>query len=157
MGTFLRAGDPAPAFSGTDQDGRTISLEDFRGRRLILYFYPRDNTPSCTTEACNLRDHYALLTARGFAVVGVSADSGRSHKKFEQRFKLPFPLISDEDMTIIRAYGVYGEKQFMGRRFMGILRTTFVIDGGGTIAAVIERPRNRRHAEQILEVLGEAP
>src|SRR4051794_27383294 len=124
----LKEGDKAPQFTGVDQNGKTVSLTDFHGKKVVLYFYPKDDTPGCTAQACNLRDNYSELLKKGFQVVGVSTDSVKSHKKFENKFKLPFPLIADEDKKIVELYGVWGEKQFMGRNFMGTKRTTFLID-----------------------------
>ncbi len=151
--THLKKGDKAPPFEGIDQDGQPISLEDFKGKKLILYFYPKDNTPGCTAEACNLRDHYAELKARGYEVVGVSPDSPKRHQNFIARYELPFRLIADQDHRIAQAYGVWGKKKMYGREYEGIHRTTFVIDEQGTIAAVFPKVAVKRHAEQILEAL----
>ncbi len=151
--THLKKGDKAPCFEGIDQDGQPISLDDFKGKKLILYFYPKDNTPGCTTEACNLRDHYAELRARGYEVVGVSPDSPRRHRNFISKYELPFRLIADEDHRIAQAYGVWGKKKMYGREYEGIYRTTFVIDEDGTIEAVFPKVDVKRHAEQILEAL----
>ena len=131
--TQLKIGDKAPLFTGTDQDGKSISLSDFRGRKVILYFYPKDNTPGCTAEACSLRDGRAELQRMGFEVIGVSPDSVKSHQGFIAKHGLNFPLIADADKSIAAAYGVWGEKKFMGRTYMGILRTTVVIGPDGTI------------------------
>jgi peroxiredoxin Q/BCP len=125
--TLLKTGDKAPAFKTVDQDGTPISLEDFRGNKLILYFYPKDDTPGCTAEACNLRDNYALLLEKGYKIVGVSADDDRSHKKFIEKYVLPFPLIPDKDKKILKAYGAWGKKKLYGKEYDGILRTTYVI------------------------------
>ncbi|MGN6354922.1 MAG: thioredoxin-dependent thiol peroxidase, partial [Parafilimonas sp.] len=127
----LAAGMKAPAFKGKDQNGNTVSLADYKGKKLVLYFYPEDDTPTCTVQACNLRDNYALLRKEGFEVVGVSPNDSESHKKFEQKFSLPFTLIADPAHKIINTYGVWGEKQLYGRKFMGLHRTTFVIDEKG--------------------------
>ncbi len=151
--THLKKGDKAPRFEGIDQDGQPVSLDDFKGKKLILYFYPKDNTPGCTTEACNLRDHYAELRARGYEVVGVSPDSPRRHRNFIAKYELPFRLIADEDHRIAQAYGVWGKKKMYGREYEGIYRTTFVIDEDGTIEAVFPKVDVKRHAEQILEAL----
>ncbi len=151
--THLKKGDKAPHFEGIDQDGQPISLDDFKGKKLILYFYPKDNTPGCTTEACNLRDHYAELKARGYEVVGVSPDSPRRHQNFISKYALPFRLIADEDHSIAQAYGVWGKKKMYGREYEGIYRTTFVIGEDGTIEAVFPKVDVKRHAEQILEAL----
>jgi peroxiredoxin Q/BCP len=154
MSTTLKEGDKAPAFSGRDQNGRQVSLSDFKGQRVILYFYPKDDTPGCTAQACNLRDNYASLTQKGFQVIGVSVDSEKSHKKFEEKYDLPFTLLADDDKKIVNAYGVYGQKKFMGREYMGTIRTTFVIDGDGRIEKIIDKPDTKHHASQVLEALG---
>ena len=153
--TNLTKGNEAPNFSGVDEKGKPISLSDFKGKRLILYFYPKDLTEGCTKQACNLRDNYADLTAKGFEVVGVSADDEKLHTKFIGKHDLPFHLIADTDKKIIEAYGVWGPKKFMGREFDGIHRTTFVIDGNGVIEAVIPKVKTKDHAAQVLEVLEE--
>ena len=150
---LLKVGDEAPEFVGIAQSGVSISLTQYRGKRVILYFYPKDNTPGCTLEACNLRDNHALLLDKGFVVIGVSADNENSHQAFISRFKLPFPLIADTDKKIINLYGVWGPKKFMGRTFDGINRTTFVISKTGIIEAVIEKVKNAEHAQQILQEL----
>ncbi|HVZ56515.1 MAG TPA: thioredoxin-dependent thiol peroxidase [Chitinophagaceae bacterium] len=154
MATHLKEGDKAPAFTGVDQDGRKRSLADFRGRRLVLYFYPQDDTPTCTVQACNLRDHYGLLQKHGLAVLGVSPDDTGKHKKFEAKYKLPFPLIADPGHTILARYGVWGEKQLFGHHYMGVLRTTFVIDEKGRIEKIFPKPRTKAHAQEILQSLG---
>jgi peroxiredoxin Q/BCP len=146
----LKEGDKAPAFKGIDQDGNTISLSDYKGRKLVLYFYPEDDTPTCTIQACNLRDNYALLKKHGFEVIGVSTDSEKSHKKFEQKFGLPFTLVADPKHAIIEKYGVWDQKQMFGRLYMGVLRTTFVIDEKGIIRKIFARPKNKAHAEEIV-------
>lgn len=153
MSTTLKEGDKAPAFSGRDQNGHQVSLSDFKGQQVILYFYPKDDTPGCTAQACNLRDNYADLKRRGFKVIGVSVDSEKSHKKFEEKYDLPFTLIADDDKKIVTDYGVYGEKKFMGRQYMGTIRTTFVIDGAGRILKIIDKPDTKHHASQVLEAL----
>jgi thioredoxin-dependent peroxiredoxin len=145
------AGMKAPAFKGKDRDGKTIALSDYKGKKLVLYFYPEDDTPTCTVQACNLRDNYALLKNEGFEVAGVSPDDSASHKKFEAKFNLPFTLIADPQHKIIDAYGVWGEKQLYGRKFMGIHRTTFLIDEKGIIQKVYLKPRNKQHAEDIVK------
>lgn len=150
--THLKTGDKAPAFSGLDQQGDTITLGDFSGRKLIVFFYPKDNTPGCTAEACSLRDHYTELQEQGFELVGVSADSARKHQNFIKKFKLPFPLIADIDRKVIEAFGVWGKKKFMGREYDGILRTTFIIDEHGVITDIIEKVKTKNHAAQILEL-----
>ena len=149
----LKEGDAAPAFEGADQDGNPLSLEQFRGKKLVLYFYPKDDTPGCTKEACNLRDNYSDLLKRGFAVVGVSADTAKKHQKFIHKYELPFPLLVDEDKTVINAYGVWGLKKFMGREYDGIHRVTFVIDEEGRIEKIIDKVKTADHTAQILEAL----
>ena len=146
----LQAGEKAPSFSGTDQNGNTIALKDFKGKKVILYFYPKDDTPGCTAQACNLRDNYQSLIAEGYQVIGVSKDSVKSHKKFETKYELPFPLIADEDHIISDAYGIWGEKKFMGRTFLGVHRTTFLIDEKGIIHKIIEKPDTKNHTEEVL-------
>ncbi|MFL9481832.1 thioredoxin-dependent thiol peroxidase [Chitinophagaceae bacterium LWZ2-11] len=149
--TELKEGKKAPAFKGTDQNGNTIALKDFTGKKIILYFYPKDDTPGCTAQACNLRDNYDLLLKKGFQIIGISADTVAKHKKFEKKYELPFPLIADEDKKIIEAYGVWGEKKFMGRTFLGIHRTTFLIDETGKIKKIIEKPDTKNQTEQVLQ------
>ncbi len=148
--TKLKTGEKAPDFKGVDQDGNPISLNDFKGHKLVLYFYPKDSTPGCTSQACNLRDNYDLLLEKGYKVVGVSADSEKSHKKFIEKNHLPFPLIADTGKEILRAYEVWGMKKFMGREFMGIKRTTFVIDEAGKIEEIIEKVQTKDHTSQII-------
>lgn len=147
-------GKKAPAFSGRDQNGNKVSLADFKGKTLILYFYPQDNTPTCTTQACNLRDNMTLLARKGYAVVGVSPDDEASHLKFSGKFNLGFPLIADPERKIIGKYGVWGEKQMYGKKYMGLIRTTFIIDGNGVVAGVIEKPKAKEHAQEILRAMG---
>jgi len=149
--TNLKVGDKAPDFKGQDQNGNVLSLNNFRGKKLVLYFYPKDDTPTCTVEACNLRDNYAALKKKGYAIVGVSMDDEKKHQKFIAKHQLPFPLIADTDKKVIEAYDVWGEKKFMGRIFDGIVRTTFVIDEGGKIEKVITDVKSKNHTEQILE------
>ena len=149
--TKLRTGDKAPFFSGIDQHEKQISLSDFKGKRLILYFYPKDNTPGCTTQGCNLRDNYAALKKHGFEVVGVSADSVTSHRKFSQRYQLPYSLIADEDHRLINAYDVWGKKSLFGVSFDGLVRTTFLINENGIIDSVIDSVKTNNHSAQILE------
>ena len=132
-------GKKAPDFKGFDQNGHTISLADFKGKKLVLYFYPKDDTPACTAQACNLRDNYARLLKKGFAVIGVSIDPVKKHKKFELKYQLPFPLIADENKVIAEKYGVWGEKKFMGRTYMGVIRTTFLIGEDGKIKKIINK------------------
>lgn len=148
--THLKKGDKAPQFIGEDQNGDTISLENFKGEKIVLYFYPKDNTPGCTAQACNLRDNYDVLLSKGYKVIGISADTQLSHQKFIKKHNLPFPLIADTDKRIIKQYGVWGPKKFMGRTFDGINRTTFIIDGEGNIEEVIEKVKTKEHSKQIL-------
>ena len=147
----LKPGDPAPGFTFTDASGDMRKLSDFLGRKVILYFYPKDNTPGCTLEACSLRDDYAVLREKGFEVIGVSADSEKSHDGFRAKFNLPFSLVADTDKTILSAYGVWGEKQFMGKKFMGIIRTTFIIDEQGRLEHIIDKVSTKDHAKQIMK------
>ncbi len=147
----LQVGDKAPAFKGKDQNGNVVSLADLKGKKVVLYFYPEDDTPTCTVQACNLRDHYGLLKQEGFEVLGVSPDEEKKHKKFEAKYNLPFTLLADPEHKIIDRYGVWDEKQLYGRKYMGILRTTFVLDEKGIIRKIFLRPRNKQHAEEIVE------
>lgn len=148
--THLHEGDKAPAFTATDQNGEKHSLADFKGRRLVLYFYPEDDTPTCTVEACNLRDNFPLLTKEGFTVVGVSPDDEKKHKKFGMKYDLLFPLLADPGHKIIDKYGVWGEKVLYGRKYMGLHRTTFLIDEKGIIRKIFLKPRSKQHSEEIL-------
>ncbi len=147
---MLKIGDRAPAFTGRDQDGNPISLDDFAGRKLVLYFYPKDNTPGCTAEACDLRDNYMRFQQAGYAIVGVSKDSEASHKKFIEKYSLPFPLISDVSTEILQAYEAWGEKKNYGKTTVGTLRKTYVIDENGVIADIIVKVNTKDHASQIL-------
>lgn len=149
--TTLEKGDKAPAFSGYDQDGKLHKLSDYKGTKVALFFYPRANTPTCINEACNLRDHYSELKKAGFVLLGVSADTQKKQAKFRDKYKLPFPLLADEDKKIINTYGVWGPKKFMGLQFDGIHRTTFVIDEKGKIESVISKVKSKDHAAQIIE------
>ena len=149
--TSLKEGDKAPDFSVKDQNGKTVSLKDFAGKKLIIYFYPKDDTPTCTNEACNLRDNFSLLKKKGYIILGVSADEEKKHLKFIKKYDLPFQLLADVDMKMIKAYDVWGTKQFMGRIFDGINRTTFIIDEKGKIEKVITDVKSKQHTEQILE------
>lgn len=151
MATHLQEGEKAPAFTGTDQDGNKISLSDFKGQKVVLFFYPEDDTPTCTVQACNLRDNYSLLTKNGFKVIGISPDDVKSHQKFKEKFSLPFTLIADPDHKIIDKYGVWGQKKLYGREYMGLHRTTFVVNEKGIISKIFLRPRNKAHAEEILK------
>lgn len=148
--TSLEEGQKAPDFKGEDQKGNPIQLSDYRGKKVVLYFYPKDNTPGCTAEACNFRDHYTTLLKKGFEVIGVSADSSKKHQNFTDKYNLPFPLIPDTEKEIINAYGVWGKKKFMGREFDGIHRLTFVIDEEGRIAKIYRKVKTKEAAEQIL-------
>ena len=147
----LQEGDKAPLFTGKDQDGKKISLSDYKGRKLILYFYSEAGSPACTIESCNLRDNYTLLKKKGFEVLGVSPDDENRQKKFEIKYKLPFPLIADNENKITSAYGVHDMKKLFGREYMGILRTTFVIDEKGIIRKIFHKPKNKAHAQEILK------
>ena len=149
--TELKEGQKAPTFKGKDQNGNTVSLADFKGQKVVLYFYPEDDTPTCTVQACNLRDNFSLLKKNGFVVLGISPDEEKKHKKFETKYSLPFTLIADPKHTIIDKYGVWGEKQLYGRKYMGLHRTTFVIDEKGVIRKIFLRPKNKQHAEEILK------
>ncbi len=153
--TQLIAGDKAPDFTGKDQNGESISLKNYRGKKVVLYFYPQDDTPTCTVEACNLRDNYADLKNAGFEVIGVSPDDGKSHKKFEKKYDLPFTLIEDVDKTIINKYGVWGEKNNYGKKYMGLIRTTFLIDDNGIIFKVFKKPKSKIHSEEILKTIAD--
>lgn len=148
--THLKEGDKAPAFSGVNQKGETVSLSDYQGKKLVLYFYPKDDTPGCTAEACNLRDNYAAFQKAGYEILGVSPDSAKKHEKFISKYELPFPLLADTDQTIMKLYGVWGAKQMYGRTYDGVHRTTFIIDEKGTIEKVIAKVDTKAHAEQIL-------
>lgn len=147
----LKVGDKAPIFEGKDQNGNPISLNDFQGKKVVLYFYPKDNTPGCTAQSCNLRDNYKALLDNNYAVVGVSADSEKSHQNFIAKFDLPFPLISDTEKVVLEQYGVWQEKKNFGKTYMGIVRTTFVIDENGTIEEIIAKVDTKEHTEQILK------
>lgn len=146
----LKEGSKAPIFKGVDQNGKTISLSDFKGKKVILYFYPKDDTPTCTIQACNLRDNYTALIKKGYHVIGISTDDVKSHKKFEEKFSLPFPLVADEDKKIVDKYNLWGEKKFMGRTYMGTTRTTFLIDENGKIVKIIDKPESKNHTAEIL-------
>ncbi len=147
----ITVGKKAPAFSGVDQNGDTIALKDFKGKKVVLYFYPKDDTPGCTAQACNLRDNHTELQKQGIVVIGVSVDSVKKHKKFEEKYELPFSLIADEDHTVVEAYGVWGEKKFMGKTYMGTTRTTFLINEDGKIKSIIAKPDTKNHAAEVLE------
>jgi peroxiredoxin Q/BCP len=148
---MIEEGQKAPSFKGKDQNESVISSADYKGKKLVLYFYPQDNTPTCTTQACNIRDNFALLQQKGINIIGVSPDEVGKHKKFEEKFNLPFPLIADTDHKLIESYGVWGEKQLYGKKYMGLLRTTFLIDERGIIQKIIHKPKSKLHAEEIIE------
>lgn len=148
----LTAGMPAPPFEGTDQNGKTVKLSSFLGKKVVLYFYPKDDTPGCTAEACSLRDNYNELLKKGFIVLGVSPDSEKSHAKFAGKYNLPFPLIADPQKKILSAYGAYGEKLMYGKKVTGVIRTTFIIDEKGIIEKVIKKVDTKEHATQIFKM-----
>jgi peroxiredoxin Q/BCP len=149
--THLQEGDKAPAFTGKDANGHKIALSDYKGKPVVLYFYPQDDTPTCTVQACNLRDNDTLLKTQGFSVIGISPDDEKSHKKFGTKFDLPFPLIADPDHKIIDRYGVWGEKLLYGRKYMGLHRTTFLIDEKGIIRKIFLKPKSKQHAQEIVK------
>lgn len=148
-----KEGDKAPAFTAKDQNGKTVSLADFKGQEVILYFYPKDDTPGCTAEACNFRDNYQSLLGKGFAVIGVSTDDEKSHKKFETKYSLPFPLLADPDKKIVADYGLWVEKNMYGKKYMGTARTTFLIGGDGVIKKVIAKVDTQNSSQQVLDLL----
>lgn len=147
----LSEGMKAPGFTATDQNGVTVKLSDHKGKKVVLYFYPEDDTPTCTDEACNLRDNFGLLKKEGIVVLGVSPDNEKKHKKFEQKYQLPFTLLADTNKKIIDEYGVWGEKVLFGRKYMGLIRTTFLIDERGIIKKIFRKPKSKMHSEEILE------
>lgn len=147
----LNEGDKAPAFSANNQKGETISLANYAGKKLVLYFYPKDDTPGCTKEACSLRDNYKALLKQGYEILGVSPDNEKKHQKFIEKYELPFDLLADTDQTVANAYGVWVEKNMYGRKYMGIARTTFIIDEKGVISEIIKKVDTAAHAEQILK------
>jgi len=149
--TNLTEGDKAPAFSAKDQNGSTVSLANLKGKKVVLYFYPEDDTPTCTIEACNLRDNFSGLKKKGITVIGVSPDSEKKHKKFEEKYDLPFTLLADEGKKIIDKYGVWGEKNLYGHKFMGLHRTTFLIDENGIIKKIFRKPKSKIHSEEIMK------
>ena len=149
--THLTEGNKAPAFKSKDQNGNAVSLAGYKGQKIVLYFYPEDDTPTCTIQACNLRDNFSLLKKHGFVVLGVSPDEEKKHKKFETKYDLPFTLIADADHTIIDKYGVWGPKQLYGRTYMGLHRTTFLIDEKGIVKKIFLKPKSKQHAEEILK------
>src|SRR6195952_39990 len=149
----LKEGDKAPNFTANDQNGKSVSLSDFTGKTVILYFYPKDDTPGCTAEACDFRDNYQSLIGKGFEVIGVSTDDEKSHKKFESKFNLPFPLIADTEKEIVEAYGVWVEKNMYGKKYMGTARTTFIIDGDGIIVHLISKVDTKNSSQQVLDLV----
>ena len=149
--TTLSEGMKAPAFKAKDQNGNTVALSDYKGKKIVLYFYPEDDTPTCTVQACNLRDNFGLLKQKEFTVLGVSPDEVKKHKKFEGKYDLPFTLIADPSHAIIDKYGVWGEKNLYGRNYMGLHRTTFLIDEKGVIRKIFLKPRSKQHTEEILK------
>lgn len=149
--TKLKAGDKAPDFSAQDEQGNTISLSDYKDKKLVIFFYPKASTPTCTTEACNLRDNYKVLRDKGYEILGVSADSAKRQSNFKSKYNFPYPLLADEDKEVIKAFDVWGEKKFMGRTFDGIHRVTFVIDENGIIEKVIDKVKAKIHTDQILD------
>lgn len=151
----LKAGDKAPDFNITDQNGKVHHIADYKGKKVILYFYPKDLTPGCTVESCNLRDNYDDLKKKGFEVIGVSADDEKKHKKFIEKHDLPFNLLADTNKSVLNDYGVWGEKKFMGRTYDGIHRTTFIIDENGVIEKIINKVKTKDHTQQILDELEE--
>jgi len=151
---ILKEGDIAPDFTAKDQNGNDVTLSSFRGKNVILYFYPKDDTPGCTLEACSFRDNYQSLVGQGFEVIGVSTDDEKSHKKFEKKFNLPFTLIADNDKKIVEEYGVWVEKNMYGKKYMGTARTTFIINTQGVIQNIITKVDNQNATQQVLDLLG---
>lgn len=147
----MKAGDKVPEFTAMDQDGNSVSLSDYKGRKLVVFFYPKANTPGCTAEACNLRDHYRDLQDAGYSLLGVSADSQKKQTSFRDKYEFPFPLLADEDRSVIETFGVWGPKKFMGKEYDGIHRKTFIIDESGVVERVIDKVKTKDHAAQILE------
>ena len=150
---ILKIGDQSPIFEGLDQNNKAVSSNDFNGSKWVIYFYPKDNTPGCTAQACSLRDGFDALSENNIKVLGVSADNVKSHDKFATKFALPFPLLADEDKTVIQKFGVWGPKKFMGREYEGIHRVSFVMDENGVIIHVIQKPKTKDHANEILGLL----
>ena len=149
----LSKGDQAPEFHGLNQKSEEISLSGFKGKKLILYFYPKDNTPGCTAESCNLNDNYQMWLSKGYEVVGISPDNVASHKKFADKFQFGFNLVADPETKILQDYGVWGEKNMYGKKYMGVLRTTFVIDENGVIAEIFNKVETKNHSDQIIQAL----
>ncbi len=154
--TELKIGDTIPKFSTTDENGNIVTDEVLRGKKTIIFFYPKDNTPGCTAEACSLRDHYGTFDDKGYVIYGVSADTEKKHQNFIKKYSFPFSLLADTEKEMIKAFDIWKPKKFMGREFLGILRTTFVISEDGKIEKIIKKVKTKSHAEQILEVIGEA-
>jgi peroxiredoxin Q/BCP len=150
---ILKEGDKAPDFTAKDQNGKTVSLADYKGKNVILYFYPKDDTPGCTAESCNFRDNYQSLLSKGFEVIGVSTDDEKSHKKFETKYSLPFTLIADNEKQIVEAYGVWVEKNMYGKQYMGTARTTFIIDSNGIISHLINKVDTKDSSQQVLDLI----
>lgn len=148
--TTLKTGDKAPNFEAKDQDGNVHTLKDYKGKKLVVFFYPKASTPGCTAEACNLRDNWEVFKSKGYEILGVSADSPKRQQNFKTKYELPFPLLADEDKNVIEAFGVWGPKKFMGKEYEGIHRTTFIIDEEGKLEDVITKVKTKEHAEQIL-------
>jgi thioredoxin-dependent peroxiredoxin len=153
MMSELKKGDLAPSISALDENGKRITLEEYRGKKVVLYFYPRDNTPGCTAEACDLRDNYTQFLKQGFEVIGVSADSEKSHQNFKNKYQLPFRLISDPDKKVLQDYGAWGEKKNYGKTYMGIIRKTFIINEEGYVEKIIEKVKTSEHSKQIFDEL----
>ena len=151
---MIKEGDAAPEFEARDAEGNTVKLSDLRGQKVALYFYPKDDTPGCTKQACSLRDGYSELESRGIKVLGVSLDDEKSHQKFAAKYDLPFTLLADTDHAVADAYGVYGEKQFMGKKYMGVSRKTFLIDEQGRIKKVFDKVNVEQHADEVIEAFG---
>jgi len=149
----LKEGDPAPNFTANDQDGKTVSLTDFRGKDVILYFYPKDDTPGCTAESCDFRDNYQYLSSQGFEVIGVSVDDEKSHQKFKSKYQLPFTLLADTDKQIVSDYGVWGEKNLYGKKYLGTFRKTFVIDKEGKLRKIIDKVDTKNSSQQVLDLI----
>jgi peroxiredoxin Q/BCP len=147
----LEKGQKAPSFTTKDQNGNSVSLEDFEGKKVVLYFYPKDDTPGCTAQACNLRDNYENLKSKGYEILGMSSDGEASHQKFQNKYELPFTLLTDEDHSIQEKYGVWKEKNMYGRKYMGTVRTTFIIDENGNIEDIIKKVKTKEHTDQILK------
>jgi peroxiredoxin Q/BCP len=153
MSTTLKEGDKAPNFTAKDQAGNEVKLTNYKGKKVVLYFYPKDDTPGCTKEACNFRDNFNMLKKKGIEVIGISTDNVKSHGKFVEKFDLPFTLVADEEKTIVQDYGVWGEKKFMGKTYMGTNRVTFIIDEKGVITKIITKVDNENATQQVLDII----